>query len=109
MNTEPMTVRGKVAVELGTVAVLTAIFLLLFPRRNPMMDVALAGFALLCIGATARLYEESHLGCITSTTRRKPVETVCKGDTVGHCAGGSRVFSRGRNPGLPEWRSACRG
>ncbi len=81
----------------------------IFPHRNPIVDVALAGFALLCIGATARLYEESHLGCITSTTRRKPVETVCKGDTVGHCAGGSRVFSRGRNPGLPEWRSACRG
>src|SRR6266478_1258137 len=54
MNTEPMTVRGKVAVELGTIAVLTSIFLLLFPRRNPMVDVALAGFALLCIGATAR-------------------------------------------------------
>jgi len=42
-------VRGKVVVELGVVSVLTTIFLLLFPKHNPLLDVALAGFALVCI------------------------------------------------------------
>src|ERR1041384_6443387 len=49
-----MSVRAKVVVELSVVAVLTAIFLLLFPKRNPVVDVALAGFALLCIALSAR-------------------------------------------------------
>jgi len=49
-----MTVRAKVGVELGIIAVLTAIFLVLFPRRNPLLDVALAGLALICIAAFAR-------------------------------------------------------
>jgi len=49
-----MTVRAKVVVELGVIAVLTACFLLLFPRRNPALDVALAGFALLCLAISAR-------------------------------------------------------
>jgi len=53
MNTGSMTVRGKVAVELGIIAVLTTIFLLLFPHRNPAVDVGLAGFALLGIAASA--------------------------------------------------------
>jgi hypothetical protein len=53
MNTGSMTVRGKVAVELGIIAVLTTIFLLLFPHRNPAVDVGLAGFALLGIVAAA--------------------------------------------------------
>ena len=48
-----MTVRAKVAIELGIIAVVTTAFLLIFPRRNPWLDVGLAGFALLCIGATA--------------------------------------------------------
>jgi hypothetical protein len=46
-------VRAKVAVELGVIAVLTTVFLVLFPRRNPLLDVALAGFALLCIAVSA--------------------------------------------------------
>lgn len=49
-----MNVRGKVAVELSVIAVLTAIFLGLFPKRNPAVDVALAGFALACIALSAR-------------------------------------------------------
>src|SRR5438552_5037154 len=53
MNSDPMTVRTKVTVELGIIAVLTIAFLLLFPHRNPWFDVGLAGFALLCIGASA--------------------------------------------------------
>jgi len=53
MNSDTMTVRTKVAVELGIIAVLTIAFLLLFPHRNPWFDVGLTGFALLCIGASA--------------------------------------------------------
>jgi len=49
-----MSVRGKVALELGIIAVLTTLFLLVFPRRNPALDVALAGFALLGIALSAR-------------------------------------------------------
>lgn len=50
----PPTLRGRVAVELGAIAGLTAIYLILFPKRNPLLDVALAGFALLCIGLSSR-------------------------------------------------------
>jgi hypothetical protein len=48
-----MSVRGKVALELGTIAVLTTVFLVLFPKRSPAVDVALAGFALVCIALSA--------------------------------------------------------
>src|SRR6266404_1022765 len=48
-----MSIRGKVAVELGVIAVLTAVFLLLFPRRSPAVDVGLAGFALLALAVSA--------------------------------------------------------
>jgi len=47
-------VRGKVAVELGVIAILTTTFLILFPKRNPAVDVGLAGFALVCIALSAR-------------------------------------------------------
>jgi membrane protease YdiL (CAAX protease family) len=53
MNANSITVRTKVSIELGIIAVLTIVFLLLFPRRNPWLNVGMAGFALLCIGATA--------------------------------------------------------
>jgi len=49
-----MSLRAKVAVELGTLALLTVLFLLLFPRRSPWADVGLAAFALALIGLTAR-------------------------------------------------------
>ena len=49
-----MSVRQKVALELGVIAALTTVFLVLFPRRSPVLDVALAGFALLCLALTAR-------------------------------------------------------
>src|SRR5258706_3402560 len=49
-----MSIRGKVAIELGVIAMLTTTFLLIFPRRNPLVDVGLAGFALLCIALSAR-------------------------------------------------------
>src|SRR5438552_7846958 len=48
-----MSVRGKVAVELVTIAVLTTIFLLAVPKRTPSIDVGLAGFALLCLALSA--------------------------------------------------------
>lgn len=44
-----MSVRKKVALELAILAILTTVFLLLFPRRNPLVDVALAGVALLAL------------------------------------------------------------
>lgn len=46
-------VRSKVLVELGIIAAGTTVFLILFPRRNPLVDVALAGFALLSIAFSA--------------------------------------------------------
>ena len=49
-----MSVRSKVILEMSVVAVLTAVFLTLFPRRNPVLDVALAGFALVGVGLSAR-------------------------------------------------------
>jgi hypothetical protein len=49
-----MTIRGKVATELGVIAALTTVFLVIFPRRNPLVDVGLAGFALLCVALSAR-------------------------------------------------------
>ncbi len=48
-----MNVRGRVVAELSVIAVLTTTFILLFPKRNPLLDVALAGFAVLCIGLSA--------------------------------------------------------
>ena len=45
-----MSVRGKAAVELGIIAACTTIFLVLFPKRNPAVDVGLAGLALVCLG-----------------------------------------------------------
>jgi len=53
MNANSTTVREKVVIELGIIAVLTIAFLLLFPHRNPWTDVGMAGFALACIGASA--------------------------------------------------------
>ena len=49
-----MTTRGKVAIELGAIAALTTAFLLIFPRRNPLVDVVLAGCALLGVALSAR-------------------------------------------------------
>ena len=48
------TVRQRVALEMGILALLATIFLIVFPRRNPWVDVILAIFALLGIVATAR-------------------------------------------------------
>ncbi len=44
-----MSLRGKVAVELGVIGTLAGVFLILFPRRNPVVDVTLAWLALACI------------------------------------------------------------
>jgi hypothetical protein len=48
-----MSLRAKVLLELSVLAVLTLIFLVLFPRRNPLLDIALAGFAILFIALAA--------------------------------------------------------
>jgi len=49
-----MTKRAKVAVGIGIIAMLTIAFLLLFPRRNPVLDTGLAGLALVCTEAPRR-------------------------------------------------------
>jgi len=48
-----MSLRKKVAIELGVIAVLTTVFLVLFPRRSPALDVGLAGCALLGLALSA--------------------------------------------------------
>jgi hypothetical protein len=48
-----MTIRAKVSVELGIITLLTVVFLILFPRRSPLIDVALAGVALACLALSA--------------------------------------------------------
>ena len=75
---EAMSVRTKVAVELGTVAVLTTIFLVLFPRRNPLLDVALAGFALICIAASARYTKNVVWGAVSSPFAENRVRNCIK-------------------------------
>ena len=75
---EAMSVRTKVAVELGTVAVLTTIFLVLFPRRNPLLDVALAGFALICIAASARYTKNAVWGAVSSPFAENRVRNCIK-------------------------------
>jgi len=49
-----MSVRSKVATELGLLALLTTAFLLLFPKRNPWVDFGLATIALLGLLFSAR-------------------------------------------------------
>jgi membrane protease YdiL (CAAX protease family) len=48
-----VSVRAKVSVEFGVIGACTALFLLLFPRRNPLLDVVLAGLALLGIALSS--------------------------------------------------------
>jgi len=48
-----MSVRRKVVLELGIITVLTTVFLWLFPKRSPAVDVGLAGFALVCLRVSA--------------------------------------------------------
>ena len=64
-----MNLRGKVAVELGIIAVLTTVFLWLFPKRSPVVDVGLAGFALLCLCVSA-----GYTKNIVWTASPRPVE-----------------------------------
>jgi hypothetical protein len=78
VKTDLMTVRKKVALELGILAVLAAIFLLLFPRRNPCVDVALALFALLCIGATARYTKNIIWAASTPPQSQNPLKESIK-------------------------------
>jgi hypothetical protein len=49
-----MSLRAKVATELGVLAGLTLAFLLALPRRSSVVDFGLAAFALVCIGLSAR-------------------------------------------------------
>ena len=49
-----MTIRRRVAFELATVAVLTAVFLVVVPKRPVWVDGALGVFAMLFVAATAR-------------------------------------------------------
>src|ERR1051325_4131749 len=76
MKTGAMTVRQKVALELGILGALATIFLLLFPRRNPWIDVALAGFALLCIAATAH-YTKNVIWAASPPPQSQPQYKDC--------------------------------
>ena len=49
-----MSVRAKVALELGIIGLFTTVFLVLFPRRSPVIDMCLAAFALVALGLSAR-------------------------------------------------------
>jgi len=53
-----MTVRSRVAIELSTLALLTTAFLLLFPKRNPWVDLGLAAVALLGLIFSRRYTKE---------------------------------------------------
>jgi hypothetical protein len=48
-----MSVRGKVAVELAVIGTLATVFIVTFPKRNPLVDIALACFALGCLWLSA--------------------------------------------------------
>lgn len=61
-QTHAVSIRKKVALQLGSFAFLAAIFLLLFPRRNPWVDVVLGGFAFFCIAVTARYTQNAVWG-----------------------------------------------
>lgn len=65
-------------VELGTIAVLTTIFLVLFPRRYPLLDVALAGFALICIAASAPYTKNVIWGAVTPPCAQNRVRNCIK-------------------------------
>ncbi|HTL16842.1 MAG TPA: CPBP family glutamic-type intramembrane protease [Patescibacteria group bacterium] len=71
-----MSTRSKVVLELGAIATLTAIFLVLFPRRNPLLDVALAGFALLCIALSAP-YTKNVIWAATTVPVRENRTAKC--------------------------------
>lgn len=60
-----MTTRAKVAVELGTLTVLTVAFLLIFPHRHPLADFGLAAFALVGVGVSARYTKGTIWGSLT--------------------------------------------
>ena len=86
-----MSVREKVAVELVTIAVLTTVFLLAFPKRSPMVDVGLAGFALLCL-ALSTSYTKKVIWAAS------PLPVAESGLSVagpGIAGSGGQVLSRG--------------
>jgi membrane protease YdiL (CAAX protease family) len=76
-----MSVRGKVAVELSLIAGLTAIFLLVFPRRNMLVDVGLAAFALLGVTLSAKYTRQTVWAASPSPVEkdrtRRGVAVVC--------------------------------
>jgi membrane protease YdiL (CAAX protease family) len=76
-----MSLRTKVVVELGVIAALTTVFLVLFPRRNPLVDVALAGFALVCLVVSAPyakrvIWAAAPLPVARNRTRRCVIVTL---------------------------------
>ena len=95
--------------ELAVIALLTTVFLLLFPRRNPLVDIALAGFALLCIAFSASYTKKAIWAAtpspVTDETMKKcwgltlwitvPVVLIflIVGGGVAYCNGGWPVVS----------------
>lgn len=78
MKTVFTTVREKVALELGILVGLATTFLLLFPRRNPWLDIALAGFALLAILASSGYTKNVIWAALPSPQSRNPFKECIK-------------------------------
>jgi len=104
VKTAGITLRQKVALELGTLAILATIFLLLFPRRNPCVDVALALFALLGIGATARYTKDNIWAASNPTSIPKPIQRLHQSDPLDHHSNRLSIFLIGGIPGVPQRR-----
>jgi hypothetical protein len=65
-----VSVRRRVAIELGTLAVLTSMFLVLVPERPMWVEAGLALFAVALVAATARRTREEIWG-LSATSRRE--------------------------------------
>jgi hypothetical protein len=67
-----MSLRRKVIIELASIAALTTLFISLFPKRNPLVDVTLAGFALFCIALSAPYTKGVIWGAVPPPVTERP-------------------------------------
>lgn len=112
-----MALRTKIALELGSLALLSTAFLLAFPRRAPAEDFGLAAFALALIGVTAGYTKNVVWASVPSKppgARQRPCWSqtllftgvvallfLVIGTFIGFRTGGwAGVFARILNPGM---------
>src|SRR5437762_2142885 len=76
-----MNLRSKVAIELGLLALFTTTFLLLFPKRNPWVDLGLASVALCGLIFSAR-YTRNVIWANSPTPLADPTFRQCMGLTM---------------------------